>query len=412
MSSGAPGPSNPAGATLPAGTVVAPPIGTSPTPRSTEIEDDPFVKAGFDKAPEKVDTTKGKPAEPKEKPAKPEVKTEKAPEGKTEKPVEGEKQTPKTGWQRFREAEKQLQAEKSRIKAMETELAKFKSGAPNDFKIDEHPEFKQTREKLTTTEKRAQELEERIRFVDYESSQEYKDKYHAPYVETWKQAIAQISQFTLQDGDQTRKATVEDLSKIVAITNPEQALAKAEEMFGSPTKAAYAMAMRDRILDANAKAEQAKIEFRTKGIDERKKMEAQSEREMTERATQFTTKTQEAVEKYPQWFAPVEGDDEGNAILERGMMLADAAFGGQIKDPQTGEKRDPTPDEMVTINASLRNKAAGFDRIVRNNAKLQKQIDDLNAELEAYKGTEPGEGEVGKVGKTVDDDDTPLLLRG
>jgi hypothetical protein len=195
------------------------------------------------------------------------------------------------------------------------------------------------------------------------------------------------------------------LAEIVKIPNPEQALAKAEQMFGSPTKAAYAMSMRDKILAANARAEQAKEEFKTKGVEERRRIEQETEKQFTERATQFTVKTKEAVEKYPHWFAPVDGDDEGNALLERGVMLADAAFGGQIRDPQTKEMRDPTPDELVTINAALRNKAAGFDRLVRNLAKREKELDDLRAELEAYRESEPKGGEVGKIGSAESDDD-------
>jgi len=96
-------------------------------------------------------------------------------------------------------------------------------------------------------------------------------------------------------------------------------------------------------------------------------------------------------------------------LLKIGFMLADAAFGGQIEDPQTKEMRDPTPEELVRINSIIRNKAGAFDRIVHQNRAMQKQIDELNAELDGYRESAPGAGDPPPAGaKGADDDGDPF----
>ncbi len=70
---------------------------------------------------------------------------------------------------------------KSRNNILEKEVAELRS------KSAEPP--KELTERLSAIEKRNQELENHIRFVDYSKSQEFVDKYQKPYEDAWARAI-------------------------------------------------------------------------------------------------------------------------------------------------------------------------------------------------------------------------------
>lgn len=414
-------PNPPSGPTpLPGPSTITPqPIGGTPKP-AAQLEDlgDPFAKYGpaGDKPADKPPEPKEKPAEPKGKPdAKATPKDKLPPDPKPpEKPadpkegkVDDKAAPPKKahGWSMYREEQKKTEALTREL----TELKAKLSGPPKDFKIDEHPEFKTVKERLTAEEKRRQELEDTIRFVDYEKSAEYQEKYHKPYVAAWRQGLENFTSLPVptEDGN-TRPATPKEFESIITATSSGEALRRATELLKDPATAAYAGQLRDRVMDAWRKAEDAKKEFREKG-SERFKTEAElRSKEDAERAERFETVANEAVEKYPHWFKPEEGDDEGNGYLETGFMLANAAFGGQIKDPQTNQMRDPTPEEMVLIHAQMRNKAAGFDRLAYKHARLSKRVEELEAELAEYRESDPPKGEATSAEKGTDDDDDPF----
>lgn len=367
-------------------------------------EDDPFKTYGPKEKEEKpADKPVEKPAPPKT--AKPTDKPTDKPADKP--PVEKTEEKPgrKTGWQMFHEQEKKTQALQEENAKLQRQIGE--KSAPG--KIDDHPDFKSTREKLARMEKQYEELQDKIRFVDYESSDEYKQKFHQPYVQAWEQAIHSIEQMNVavEEGQAPRTATRQDLQRIVSAKNVEEASQIAEQLFGPNAKASYAIQLRDRILQKHQDALAAREEFKTKGIEQSRLTEKQQQEQAEARAQSFTKAVDEAVEKYPKWFKPEEGDTEGNELLEIGTMLADAAFGGQIKDGKTGELRDPTPDEIPLLHAQMRNKAAGFDRLAYKFNKAQKRITELEELLGQYEGTEPGGGEVpsGQTKGKEDDED-------
>lgn len=278
---------------------------------------------------------------------------------------------------------------KTTIKNLQAELEKVKTAAPKG----DDPEIPKLREALTAREKRAQELEEHIRFVDYTKSEEFKTKYHDPYVNTSKDATAQVAELRITNPDGTlRAATNEDFWSIVQIPNNEEALAAAEKLFGSPAKANFVMSQRERVRQAWSNAEQAKEEYRVKGAERAKTQQAEYERATQEATAKWNKLNSETVEGNPEIYQPEDGDDEGNELLVKGFERADAAFGGQITDPETGKKRAPTPDEMIAINSEVRNKAAAFDRMFHRATKYQSRIAELEAQIAEYEKSGPGGG--------------------
>src|SRR5437899_924742 len=56
-------------------------------------------------------------------------------------------------------------------------------------------------ERMTAAEKRSQELEEHIRFVDYSKSKEFQEKWQAPYEAAWKRATSELRELSITDAN-------------------------------------------------------------------------------------------------------------------------------------------------------------------------------------------------------------------
>jgi hypothetical protein len=279
---------------------------------------------------------------------------------------------------------------KAKHKLINEELQKARTKPP----VQDDPEKVTMRETLAQREKRLAEVEDHIRFIDYEKSSEYKEKYHDPYLRTAENATREVQELRVPLADGTvRAATAEDFWSIVHIPNAEDALAAAEKLFGSPSKATFVMEKRGEIRRAWAAGEQAKAEYRKTGIEREKTTQAERERASRESTEKWKTLNEKTVEENPELYGSEEGDEEGNALLATGFERADAAFGGQITDLETGKKRPPTADEMIQINSELRNKAAGFDRLAHRNTKLAARIAELEAQVAEYEKSGPSGGE-------------------
>ena len=75
--------------------------------------------------------------------------------------------------------------------------------APNSdaFRAGVVPEQERTAltARVEKAEARAKELEDHIRYVDYEKSTEFKEKFDAPYVASWERAMSELSEITVTD---------------------------------------------------------------------------------------------------------------------------------------------------------------------------------------------------------------------
>lgn len=271
-------------------------------------------------------------------------------------------------------AKKRLSESDKRIAEFEKQIKALESKPRDDAKLAE------LNAKLEAAEKRRTELEDHLRLVDYRKSSEFVDKYEKPYTEAWAGALKEIAELTVSDAEgNTRPGNSQDL---IALCNLPlgQAMAKAKEMFGelAPVVLAHRKSIRD-LADAQAKAE-GEAKNKSKEFFENREKQTRAQAEQMQ--AQFRTLNDEAVKKYPQWFGPAEGDEEGNKLLETGFKMADAAFSGQLK-----------PEDAVRLHSAIRNKAAGFDRLVYRLNKAQGRIQELQKELDGFKKSEPGKGD-------------------
>jgi hypothetical protein len=277
------------------------------------------------------------------------------------------------------------------------ELTQLKEAAAKPAVPAEDPERKALEERFTAADKRRQELEDHIRYLDYTKSEEYQEKYQKPYTEAWQDAVERVVELKITNAEtgESRQATQDDLSAILKIPNGEEALTAAENLFGTPAKAALVMSLRNDIRKAYLAAEKAKAEFREKGSQRQKEWEEGQTKAAATRATMFEKLNKEAAEKFPHFFKPVEGDDEGNKLLEKGYQQADLAFSGTL-----------TPEQQVPLHSIMRNKAAGFDRLALLLNREKKLREAAEKKLADFQKSEPkpGEGSGGVAAPTSAED--------
>lgn len=275
----------------------------------------------------------------------------------------------------------------ARLKA-ETENAELRKAMVDPAKV------KEIETKAEAAEKRAKELEDHIRFVDYSKSAEFQEKYQKPYEQAWQRWMGELGELTVADeSGNERPLAPKDLLEVVSM-DMKSARALAVEKYGD---------FADDVMSAR-KEIRGLFQSQQNALEEAKKMTASRMEEM-QKARQIqqetlkkeiTTTWQEANkaavadEQYGKFFKPVDGDEEGNQRLQKGYEMADKAFSANPNDPRL------TPDqrsEIVKLHAAIRNRAAGFGRLAFQNQKLEAKIKALSDELGKYKTAQPGAGE-------------------
>jgi len=306
------------------------------------------------------------------------------PEGASPKP--GEKPDEKIPAKTLRERKDQLERENASLAARVKELEE-KNSDPT-----EHPEFKKNKETLEQREKRLAELEEEIRFTNYERSTEYREKYEAPFLDAYAAGRAKVSSFTLTDPGtgEPRQGTEQDFDQLMRITDDNAAAERAAELFGN--KAPIVLFHREEALKMNAARVKALDHYRKEGGEREKQRTEQLSKMQREVATAFESESKAGVEKYSKWFKPVEGDAKSAEILERGFHFADVAFGKADKDAD-GNVIRRAPAEMAKLHAAIRNKAGGFDHAIYLLNKERATVKQLQEKLKQYEDSGPGPGD-------------------
>ena len=331
---------------------------------------------------------------PLETPDKPAAKPADKPKADDAKPAAAK--PPKAA--SLREAYDKLKQERADLdRKLQEYQEKEKTWKPNEEKEKEFSA------KLTAAEKRAQELEEAVKFSDYSKSTEYQDQFVKPFNDAFErgQKIASQYNITGEDGN-VRRATAEDFNAIMQISDPDAAAAKIEELFGTGVKASAINAARQAVLENFEARNNALNEWKTKGSERQKQQMEQQTRFQQELAKDFGDSVRSGQEGLPEIFKPTEGANEENDILDRGYRLADLAFDAlppsEFEKLPDFVKKDMVngrlhPKAKVKLHAAIRNKAGAFDRVRFQNKQLAKQVKDLQSKLDGFKSSQPGNGQ-------------------
>lgn len=266
-----------------------------------------------------------------------------------------------------------------------------KQNAEKSAAIVPEQERKAIQEAREKAEARAKELEEEIRFVNYEKSSEFKDKYDAPYNKAWTNATKELGEITVDDGNGgQRPATAQDL---LAIVNQPLGRARelADQLFGN--FADDAMAHRKEIKNLFEQRQQALEDAKKNGaerekktFEERAKQQAQINAKTTEYWDKFNKEAQSDPE-HGKYFTPLEGDQEGNQRLAKGFELANRAFRESPLDPNISEEERQA---RVKRHAAVLNRAAAYGRQKLWIQQRDVEIAELKAKLKQYEENEPG----------------------
>jgi hypothetical protein len=301
--------------------------------------------------------------------------TEVAPPEGAPAPKDGKKVSP---W-RIADAWKQKAAE------LEKSLAEAKTSAlPEKEKTEFLGRIEQLQKKLA-------EYEDEMRFVNYEKSPEFTQKYDEPYQKAWQAAMAEMSELQVADPATggTRPVAAQDLLNLVNLPLQE-ARKVANELYGD--FADDVMAHRKEIKNLFA-ARASALEDAKKTGAARDKERAQMAQAHQAQATDLIKKTWEKANaaavtdpENGKYFTPVEGDQEGNQRLAKGFELVDRALAENPFDPKL------TPEQRAAVvqrHAAVRNRAAAFGRLKAHLTKAESRIAELTKELEQFKASTP-----------------------
>ena len=319
-------------------------------------------------------------------------------------PVEDKSKTPPAKPEKAATLRESYERLKKDLAERDQRLAKYQEQEKNGKLSDD--EKKTFTEKLTAAEKRAKELDDHIKFVDYQKSSEYQEKYQKPFEEAYQNGIKTATQFKITDAEgNVRQATDDDFKAIMAIEDPDSAASKIEELFGTGVKAQNVAQARNEILKSWEARNNALADFSKKGEEFFKTRAEQNQKFQAELANTWKAERDAGIERLPNLFKPVEGDTKGNQVLESGYALADLAFGAlssedAAKLPAFVQERMVNgklpPIEMSKLHAAIRNKAGAFDRVAFQNKQYQAKIVDLQKQLDGFKKSSPSEGELGR----------------
>ena len=275
---------------------------------------------------------------------------------------------------------------KSRLSTLEKENAELRT------KHAEPP--KEVTERLSAIEKRNQELEQHIRFIDYKKSQEYVDKYERPYEEAWGRALKGLKGLQVKSTHpETGEVLVSDLGikeiAFLASMDEGEARIKIRNQFPDAADAAEVKAHVDKIRDL--------AEVQNRALEEQKAKTGQWQNQVSEQHKAI----QESNSKLWKQFSdehlakfdilkPIEGDDERNSKLEKAVAFVTDALSAKANDPNLSEEQRAT---VIKKHVALRNRAIAYSVLMHENKQLKARLAEKEEALKAYGDSAPTDGE-------------------
>lgn len=356
----------------------------APSTPALEPLADPFAHLDTDspkpKAPEPKPAAPAAPKEPAKTPEKPAVEKaplDKAPAVDAKAPeVPVEKMAPKA----LREAYDRLKQDMKREREERTrEIEELrKSNAPIA-----DPEKLELAKKYEEMEKRFKAHEEELRYIDYEKSAEFKEKYYEPYQKVWEQIYGELNDYKVTTPEGAERApTSDDIWAVVKAPSQPEARRIAKELFGEDD-ANDIVAMRAKVVEANRAMQAAKADYRKNGAERAAQMQRQQEQFQAQVKDRWSKLNKDGVEKHPEWFKAEEGDEKGAQLLEDGFKLADLAWGEDTKLDF---------EKLLALRSTQRNQAAAFHYLTHKLSTSKERIAALEKELAEFKTSTPGKG--------------------
>lgn len=391
-------------------------------PESHALQDDFDELAALHEESKPEKETPDKPSKPKAEKEEETDDSDKAkangdPKAKGDKSKEGDEAELKTP-KELREAYKALKEKVSKdyepkLKRLPELEAKVK-----ELESRDESSAKATQSEIAAVKKRNEELENHIRFVDYEKSTEYRDQFQKPYEDAWGSALRELKGLTMKIEDPksgeeiVREVTQADIAYFANL-DPATRRTEINRLFPEDREEVkrHINQISNLAEKANAAREKAKADAETHA-----KTQTEAQRQAQIQRTKLWQETNKSLaEKYPKWFGRDESDEEGNAILDKGRALTDLLF-----DPasltqeriqllpkrfkEAIESSKPfSPEDHARLHAVIANKAANHDRAITKLKSAQARIAELEKSLKEYEDSGPDKIPVGGRRPAMDD---------
>lgn len=322
---------------------------------------------------------------PKAETAEPESGESPAPRADKDKtetanPPEGEPATKggkKNGWSYYNQ-------EKEAHKKTQQDMAELRKLVVNET------ERKGEIDRLAKAESRAKELEDHLRFIDYQNHPEFHEKHQKPYDDAWNRVMRRLNGVRVPNPDGSARAVdVKDIMELGSLP-ADVIIEKAEEKFGKlgPWVAERVEEIKQL---GEAKAD-ALSKAKTDGLQKLKDDESRTQKqqkEIKDFANQMWEKAHKELSehsKYSEYFKPKEGDDEHNEVLEKGAKFVEKAWMESPLEPgTTNEEREARVKRQAKMQKFVQ--GFGVQHLTINRQKAE--IERLTAELAKFKSSEP-----------------------
>jgi len=357
-------------------------------PEQPKQDEDPFKDAFAD-----IDKLAGKEVadpmdeetpsvENKEEQPAPDKEPPKEPDDKQDE-IDDEEEAPPTPTGKRPSPWKLVESYKSKYQAAQHEIAELRNKTP------EPP--KELSDRLSAIQKRNEELEQHIRFVDYSKSQEFVDKYQKPYEEAWTRAVTGLKGLKVQFTDPaTSEVVARDMTPqdIAALAAMEPAAARMEIKNRFPEDAAEVRGYVDRIRDLSEAQSRALETEKTKGGEWQKQQAEQMKAVHEANGKLWMQFNKEAAEKH-EFLRPVEGDDERNTKLDKATAFVQRALSSNANDPKLTEEQRA---QVIKEHVAVRNRAIAYSVLMHENKALKAQLAEREAALKAFEDSGPTDG--------------------
>jgi hypothetical protein len=293
---------------------------------------------------------------------------------------------------------KQLESELTNLNTRITELQGLVPKNPK--------EAEELRSRLQTLETSVQEREREIQYLNYERSQEFKDKYQKPYHDAIRAANRDVKELLVTEPDpnqppgengqrptREREATAADFEEIYqAPLGVATRLAK--QKFGDA--ASLVIGHRAKIRELAEQSVNALNEWKGKAEEREKQQREQHSARETQIQTDWTELNRRMSEdpRAKEWWGEELEDKELNDATQKGFTFADQRFSDAYE-------KMPYREQLL-LDAAIRHRVAGFykrgvmlKRLKAENEQLKKD----NAQLRESGELGGGGGGGGEGGK-------------
>lgn len=270
--------------------------------------------------------------------------------------------------------------------------------------IESRGDDKAAQERISAIEKRNAELENHIRFVDYEKSKEYQEQFEKPYQDAWATALRELKGLTMtvedpNGGDPTsREVTAADIAYFANLS-PADRRKEINRLF--PEDKEEVKRHINQLSFLAEKSESAKQKAKQESEAHAKTDAEQRQQSQANRVKLWRETNESLATKYPKWFAKADDDAEGNTLFDRGTALADLAFNPTDLTPdrvdllpkafkeQIASGKPFTPAQLTQLHAIVRNKASNHDRLAHQNKALAARVAELETTVKQYEESGP-----------------------